>query len=155
MKPSVLNLALAGVLISSPALAQERIEINNIYPLNQEYFQLSDSVYFMQDNRGHFEVVEGPLEGGPARCVGGGFGAQNGENSIQGVCVFGEGEDTFTMRWKAGEQGKANTWSIAGGTGRFDGMTGDGIASTGVEIMYKAMPMRQSHIVGTVNIPEN
>ena len=155
MKPSVLNLALAGVLISSPALAQERIEINNIYPLNQEYFQLSDSVYFMQDNRGHFEVVEGPVEGGPARCVGGGFGAQNGENSIQGVCVFGEGEDTFTMRWKAGEQGKANTWSIAGGTGRFDGMTGDGIATTGIEIMYKAMPMRQSHIVGSVNIPKN
>ena len=155
MKPSVFNIALVSFLASSPAFAEERIEINNIYPLNQEYFQLSDSVYFMQDNRGYFEVVEGPLEEGPARCVGGGFGAQNGENSIQGVCVFGEGKDTFTMRWKAGEQGKANTWSIVGGTGKFDGMTGQGIATTGAEIMYKAMPLRQSHITGTVNIPKN
>ena len=155
MKPSVFNIALVGFLTASPAFAEERIEINNIYPLNQEYFQLSDSVYFMQDNRGYFEVVEGPLEEGPARCVGGGFGAQNGKNSIQGVCVFGEGEDTFTMRWKAGEQGKANAWSIVGGTGKFDGMTGQGIATTGAEIMYKAMPLRQSHITGTVNIPKN
>ena len=155
MNHFVLYLALIGFVASNPALAADRIEINNIYPLNQEFFQLSDSVYYMQDNRGHFEVVEGPLEEGPARCVGGGFGSQNGENSIQGVCVFGEGEDTFTMRWKAGEQGAANTWTIVGGTGRFDGMTGDGIATTGVEIMYKAMPMRQSHIVGTVNVPKN
>tara|TARA_R110002051_G_scaffold137753_2_gene210248 strand:+ start:3051 stop:3518 length:468 start_codon:yes stop_codon:yes gene_type:complete len=155
MKPFILNLALVGFLASSPAFAGERIVINNIYPLNQEYFQLSDSVYFMQDNQGYFEVIEGPMEEGPARCVGGGFGLQNGENSIQGVCVFGEAEDTFTMRWKAGEQGAANTWTIAGGTGKFDGMTGEGIATTGVEIMYKAMPMRQSRIVGTVNIPNN
>ena len=155
MKPSILNLALVGFWASSPAFAEERIEINNIYPLNQEYFQLSDSVYYMQDNRGYFEVVEGPIEEGPARCVGGGFGSQNGENSIQGVCVFGEAEDTFTMRWKAGERGEANTWTIVGGTGRFDGMTGEGIATTGVEIMYKAMPMRQSHVVGTVDIPQN
>lgn len=155
MKNSVLILALAGFLSSSPAFSQERIELNNFYPPNQEYFQLSDSVYFMQDNRGYFEVVEGPVEEGPVRCVGGGFGARNGENSIQGVCVFGEGEDTFTMLWKAGEQGKANTWTIDGGTGKFEGMTGEGIATTGVEIIYKAMPSRQSHIVGTVNIPNN
>lgn len=155
MKYKVLNLALAGFLASGPAFSEVRIELNNIYPLNQEYFQLPDSVYYMQDNRGYFEVIEGPLEEGPARCVGGGFGAQNGENSIQGVCVFGEGEDTFTMRWEAGEQGKANTWTIAGGTGKFEGMTGEGIATTGIETMYKAMPLRQSHIVGTVNIPNN
>ena len=30
---------------------------------------------------------------------------------------------------------------------------GKGIATTGVEIMYKAMPLRQSHIVGSVTIP--
>lgn len=155
MNYAMFYLVLAGALSAGPAFAQERIEINNFYPLNQEYFQLSDSVYYTQDNQGYFEVVEGPLEEGPARCVGGGFGAQNGENSIQGVCVFGEGIDTFTMRWKAGEQGAANTWSIAGGTGKFEGMTGEGIATTGVEVMYRAMPMRQSHIVGTVNIPRN
>jgi len=155
MKPSIYGMAFIGTLASNPVFAEERIELNNIYPLNQEYFQLSDSIYFTQDNRGYFEVLDGPLEDGPARCVGGGFGTRNGENSIQGVCVFGEAEDTFTMHWKAGERGEANTWVIVGGTGKFDGMTGEGIATTGVEIMYKALPLRQSHIVGTVTIPNN
>ncbi len=153
MKPSRYIFAVASILMWGAATAQERIEINNVYPINQEYFHLRDSVYYTQDNRGYFEVVEGPLEEGPARCVGGGFGAQDGVNTIEGVCVFGEGEDTFTMRWKAGNQGAANTWTIVAGTGRFDGMTGEGIATTGVEVMYKAMPLRQSHIVGSVTIP--
>ena len=100
-------------------------------------------------------MIEGPLEEGPARCVGGGFGERDGKNSIEGICVFGEAEDTFTIRWRAGEQGAANTWAVVAGTGKFDGMTGEGIATTGVEIMYKALPMRKSHIVGTVNIPNN
>ncbi|MEH6648344.1 hypothetical protein [Sulfitobacter sp.] len=40
MKPSILNLALASFLASNPAFAEERIEINNIYPLNQEYSEV-------------------------------------------------------------------------------------------------------------------
>ncbi len=153
MKFSSFIFAVACVLATGAATAQERIEINNVYPINQEYFQLPEGVYYTQDNRGYFEVIEGPLDEGPARCVGGGFGTQDGTNTIEGVCVFGEGEDTFTMRWKAGNQGAANTWTIVAGTGKFDGMTGEGIATTGVEIMYKAMPLRQSHIVGSVTIP--
>lgn len=142
------------LLSAHAATAQERIELNNIYPISQESYQLYDSIYFTQDNRGYYEVIEGPLEPGPARCIGAGFGAQNGMNSIEGICIFGEGDDTFTMRWKAGNQGAANTWVIVDGTGKFKGMTGEGIATTDVEVMYKAMPLRQSHIVGTVNMPQ-
>jgi len=155
MKKITVTMTFLGVLAASTAFAQERVELNNIYPINQERFQLSDSFYYMQDNQGFYEVVEGPFEEGPARCVGAGFGYQDGTNSIDGICIFGEGDDTFTMRWRAGEQGTANTWTIEVATGKFDGMTGEGIATTGVEIMYKAMPMRQSHIVGTVSIPSN
>lgn len=153
MNHFVCTAALAGFLAAGPALGGERIEINNIYPLNQEYFQLPDSVYYTQDNKGYFEVVEGPVDDGPARCVGAGFGSRDGENSIEGVCVFGEADDTFTMLWKAGERGAANTWSIVQGTGKYQGMTGEGIATTSVEVMFKAMPLRQSRITGTVNIP--
>jgi hypothetical protein len=145
-----------GVMfVASAAGAQQRIELNNIYPMSQESFQLPDSIFYTQDNQGYFEVIEGPFEEGPARCVGSGFGFQNGTNSIAGICIFGEGNDTFTMSWKAGEQGAANTWIIAASTGRFSGMTGEGIATTSVEIMYKAIPMRKSHILGTVEIPDN
>ncbi len=143
-----------GILQVTPVAAQQAIELNNIYPLNEERFQLPDSIYFMQDNLGFFEVIAGPFEEGPARCVGGGFGQQDGMNSIEGICLFGEGEDTFTMTWKAGERGRANSWIIVSGTGRYDGITGEGIATTGVSVMYNAQPRRKSHIIGTVVIPD-
>ena len=155
MNRQVLGIAMAGAALAGAAGAAERIEINNIYPLNEESFQLADRIFFTQDNRGYYEVVEGPLENGPARCIGSGFGFRDGLNTITGICVFGEGEDTFTMSWKAGEQGAANSWKIVDGTGRFAGMTGEGIASTGTAVMYRAMPLRQTHIVGTVDIPND
>lgn len=153
MRRYVFGLVGIGLLSATCAAAQEAIELNNIYPINEERFQLPDSIYFTQDNLGYFEVIAGPFEEGPARCIGGGFGQQNGMNSIAGICIFGEGEDTFTMTWKAGEQGAANRWIIVSGTGRYDGMTGQGIATTGVNVMYHAQPRRKSHITGTVMIP--
>ena len=143
----------AGLAISGPLCAQERLEINNIYPITQEMIQLSDRMFFTQDNQGYYDVVEGPLEDGTARCIGSGFGFRVGASTINGICIFTEGDNTFTMSWKAGEKGAANTWEIIDGTGRFKGMTGDGIATTGIEVVYRARPMRQSHIVGTVIIP--
>jgi len=151
---NVANLVFAGIFTASAALSQERIELNNIYPTTEETFQLSDRVFYTQDNQGIFEVVDGPFEQGPARCLGSGFGLRNGMSSVEGICIFGEDSDTFTMHWKAGQQGAANTWTIVAGTGKYRGMTGEGIATTSVEIMYQAMPRRLSHIVGTVTIPE-
>ena len=146
-----LLLATLGV----PASADEqRIEINNVYPLNQENFDLGDHIFHLTDNTGGFEVIEGPVDGGPARCLGSGFGFEDGTNSINGICVFGEGDDTFTMRWKAGEKGEANTWEIVTGTGRYEGMTGSGIATTDIASAYQALPLRRTHIVGTVEIPD-
>lgn len=147
--------ALATALVTcltTQASAQQRIEINNIYPMSGTYYQLADRIFFTQDNKGQFEVVEGPIQDGPARCIGSGFGFQDGTSTIQGICIFGEGEDTFTMDWFAGEQGAANTWNIVQGTGKYEGMTGNGIATTGVEVMYRAMPFRETHIIGTVTL---
>lgn len=154
MKRLLVSAIVAGVFASGAAIAQERIELNLIYPLNQEVFQLHDGVYFTQDNQGYFEVVEGPLEEGAARCIGSGF-AGSGQNSIEGICIIGENEDTFTLRWAVDETGISNNWSIVAGTGRFEGATGEGIATSGVEIMYRAMPLRQTHIVGTLDLAAN
>jgi len=154
MKVSIFAATAAGVLIAQSAFGQERLEINNFYPLSGETIDLDGRVFFTQDNRGHFEVVEGPIKEGPARCVGSGFGYQDGTNTIQGICIFGEGDATFTMKWKAGEKGEANTWTIVAATGAYKGMTGEGIATTAKQVMYKAMPLRQTHIVGTVEMPK-
>lgn len=155
MKLKPISAALALALSSGAGLAQETFEVNNIYRMNQESFQLKDKIFYTQDNDGYFEVVQGPVEEGPVRCIGSGFGFQDGTNSIEGICIYGEGEDTFTMEWKAGQQGAANSWVITTGSGKFHGITGEGIATTSVEIMYKAMPLRQSHVIGTITLPEN
>jgi hypothetical protein len=146
--------ALALVLTAGASVAQDRIVINNIYRINQQSYQLADKIFFTQDNDGYFEVIEGPLEEGPVRCIGSGFGNQDGTGSIQGICIYGEGDDTFIMEWQAGQQGAANTWTIDSGSGKFEGITGEGIATTSVEIMYKAMPLRESRVVGTITLPE-
>jgi hypothetical protein len=151
----ILQIVSLLVILCVPASAeQQRIEINNIYPLNQENFDLGDHIFHLTDNMGGFEVVEGPMDDGPARCLGSGFGFEDGTNSITGICVFGEGKDTFTMRWKAGEKGAANTWEIITGTGRYDGMTGSGIATTDIASAYRALPLRRTHLVGTVELAD-
>ncbi|NKB28895.1 MAG: hypothetical protein GKR99_15630 [Rhodobacteraceae bacterium] len=145
---------LLAILAAPVSAGEQRIEINNVYPLNQENFGLGDRIFHLTDNTGGFEVIEGPMDDGPARCLGSGFGFEDGTNSITGICVFGDGDDTFTMRWKAGEKGAANTWEIITGTGRYEGMTGSGIATTDIASAYRALPLRKTHIVGTVEIPD-
>lgn len=143
-----------GAIVTGAVYAQERIELNFIYPLNQEVFQLNDGTYFTQDNRGYFEVIEGPLDDGIVRCIGSGF-AGSGGNSVDGICIIGDDADTFTLSWAVNETQMSNVWTIVAGTGRFEGATGDGVATTGVELLFRAMPLRQSHVVGTIQIPGN
>ena len=155
MNTSTIATALALTFTAGAGLAQETFEVNNIYRMNQETYQLADKIFYTQDNDGYFEVLQGPIEEGPVRCIGSGFGNQDGTGSIEGICIYGEGDDTFTMEWQAGEQGAANTWVIETGSGIYAGITGQGIATTAVEIMYKAMPLRQSHVIGTITLPPN
>lgn len=154
MKRTICALVIGASLAAGAAQAEQRIEINNTYPITQESFQLADRVFYTQDNRGYFEVIEGPFTEGPARCIGSGFGLQDGRSTVTGICIFGEGEETFTIVWEAGQQGAANSWTVVDGTGRYRGMTGSGIATTNIATMYKALPLRETHIVGTVQLRE-
>lgn len=140
-----------AAIATSSACAQERIELNFIYPLNQEVFQLNDGTYFTQDNQGYFEVVEGPLEDGVVRCIGAGFDGSSG-NSVDGICILGEDADTFTLRWSVHPSQMSNVWTIVAGTGRFEGATGEGVATTGAELLFRAMPLRETHVVGTITL---
>ena len=135
------------------ALALEPIELTNTYPLNEQVYMLSDRGFFTQDNVGYFEVIEGPFTGGPARCIGSGFVLADSTNTISGICIFGDGADTFTMRWEAGDRGAANDWTIAAGTGKYEGMSGEGTAITGSDEKFRSLPVRTTHIVGFVDFP--
>lgn len=136
------------------AYAEQRLELNMQAALNQrQEFQLNENKFYIQDSRSHYVSVEGPAGEGPSHCLGSGFYNADGTNDIQGICIFGEGDDTFTMSWKAGEKSAANTWVIVGGTGKFTGMSGDGISTNRVERLFKAMPFMYTHVVGTIEIP--
>jgi len=145
---------MAVALTAGVAAAGEHpIEINNHYFQNEDKYPTRDGYYFTQDNEGRFEAIQGPFENGPARCIGSGFVHEGRNPEIGGICIFGEGEDTFTMSWKVNYPKMRNDWQIVGGTGRYEGMTGEGVATTDIEVVYHAMPLRQTHIIGTVDLP--
>ena len=154
MSDWIAGAVLASVVATAGVAGEHAIEINNSYFLNETTYKFSDRVYLTQDNIGAFEVVKGPFEDGAARCIGSGFVFYSGINTIEGICIFGEGEDTFTMSWKAGAMGAANSWEIVDGTGRYQGMTGSGLATTEIASKYQVMPLRRTYIAGTVTLPD-
>lgn len=152
---SLVSLLSFFVLIANVADAEQPIELNMQARAKQaEQFQLDGKTFYFADTAGYYESVVGPAGDGPTRCLGSGLYYPDGTNDIEGLCIFGEGPDTFTMTWISGEQGSANTWEIVAGTGRFLGATGEGISTRDEELLFKAMPMTHLHVVGTINLPE-
>ena len=147
--------ALTSLFMASAALAEQRIELNMKATMDaRDTFELDDSGFYYQDSESYSEVVEGPFEDGPSRCLGSGFYFKDGTNDIGGICIYGEGTDTFTIKWKAGEQGTANTWTVVAGTGKYRGMTGEGIATTKTEQFQRLVRLVETHVVGTVTMPD-
>ena len=155
MAKHILTAAVLAATWAGAAAALEPVELNITYPTNEQLFKFPDSWFFTQDNKGTFEVVKGPFENGPARCIGSGFGDLMGQRRISGICIFGEGADTFTIIWKTGDGDAANTWGVAAGTGRYEGMTGEGTATTGTIDGYQNLPIRRTHVSGYVTFPDN
>ena len=82
------------------AFAGERVSATNFYVVKQERFNVGGGeVFWTEDNVGSFTVSKGPIDPGFARCVGSGFGGPAGVSG-DGICIYGEGADTFTMKWQ-------------------------------------------------------
>ncbi len=147
--------AIACLFMTSAVLAEQRIELNMEASMNsRDTFELDDGGFYYQDSESYTEVLEGPFEDGPSRCLGSGFYFEDGTNDIGGICIYGVGTDTFTIKWIAGAQGAANTWTVVSGTGKYDGMTGEGIATNQTEQFQRAVRLIKTHVVGTVTMPE-
>lgn len=131
--------------------ASEHVSATNFYVVKQELIEAGDDVFWTEDNGGTFTVHEGPIESGFARCVGAGFGGPGGVTG-GGVCVYGNGEDTFTMRWQVASPG-FNTWHIVSSTGKYAGMTGQGTTHTRTNSKFLKMPHRISDWEGEIELP--
>jgi len=146
--------ALVVAALIVPALCQsgERISGENSYVLNEERFHFDTGTYWRQDNDGSFSVTEGPIDPGYVRCLGAGFGGAS-ESTGGGLCIFGEGKDTFTWRWEV-HFGAPNTWTVVGATGKYLGMQGQGIAKSQIGSEFFAMAHRITEWEGEITLPK-
>ncbi len=128
---SALTLSIVAALISGTCFAGERIAGSNAYFLNEQIWNTGKGTgFWMQNNFGTFEVTEGPLDPGPVECHGSGFWTEFGASVTgDGICIYGNGQDTFTLRYTS-NPGRAATWEIIDATGKYAGMTGSGKSAT-------------------------
>lgn len=146
------SMFIAVVLFAPQCVAAtEKVSVTNYYVVNQEQLPAGDDVFWSEDNYGTYTVEEGPIDSGFVRCVGSGFGGPSGVNG-GGVCVYGEDEDTFTMRWEVVSFG-FNKWQIVASTGKYSGMTGSGTTKTRVASKFLALPHRISDWEGEITLP--
>ncbi|WP_170644373.1 hypothetical protein [Ruegeria sp. HKCCC2117] len=146
------SMLIPAVLIAPHCLtAAEKVSATNFYVVNQEQISAGEDVFWKEDNYGTYTVDEGPIDPGFVRCVGSGFGGPSGVSG-GGVCVYGEEEDTFTMRWEVVAFG-VNNWRIVSSTGKYSGMTGSGTTKTRVASKFLALPHRISDWEGEVALP--
>jgi len=121
-----------ALVVVPPCAAQDlpksgSINIHTGWKLTPEVFEVSD-----KRSVGHGSVVgvnfndkgSGPLHNGPAVCVFTFLGSENGSMN-KGYCAFGDADgDRILTDWDGNaEQG---TNHIAGGTGKYKGITGSG-----------------------------
>lgn len=146
------SLLLAAPLVLPQALsAGEKVSVTNSYVVNYEEIEAGSEVFWKEDNSGTFTVHKGPIESGFVRCVGSGFGGPRGVSG-EGVCIYGEAEDTFTMRWKVVSFG-FNKWQIVASTGKYSGMTGSGYTETHLVSNFLKIPHRVSDWEGEIEVP--
>ncbi len=144
-------LPVAVLLIPQVTSASERVSATNSYVVNQNQIAAGPDVFWQEDNSGTFTVSEGPIDPGFVRCVGSGFGGPGGVTG-GGVCVYGQDEDTFTMRWKVVSFG-TNSWQIVASTGKYAGMVGEGTTTTRINSKFLKLLHRISDWEGEIDFP--
>lgn len=148
IRTTLILLALAPGL----AAAGERISGVNSYVQNLESWHAGDLTYWRQDNNGVYEVKEGPLDPGFVRCIGAGFSGPTGVKG-EGICIFGEDNDTFTWSWRT-HPGGPNTWKVIDATGKYKGMTGSGVSRSRVASEFQALQHRVTDWEGEIELPD-
>ena len=148
------RILLLGIVAMTPAslIAAEPVSATNFYVVQQETFDVGHGeVFWTEDNAGYFTVSEGFINSGFARCIGSGFGGPSGVRG-DGICIYGQDADTFTMTWKIISFG-VNSWEIVNGTGKYKGMTGKGTTKTRITSEFLKLPHRISDWEGEIELP--
>ncbi len=109
-------------------LAADAFKATNTYVTETQAWPVDEaSGYWMVAFEGVSQVIEGPIDTMAVECHGAGFWGPEGLNG-NGICLHGEGDDTFILRFDNKPSG--NTWEILSGTGKYQGLSGNGTAVT-------------------------
>jgi hypothetical protein len=134
MKITVLAALIATYAV--PAFAGEQFVGTHTYRFEQEaWAPMPGNVWQTLTMVGDFEPISGPIPAGRIECRGANFRAGPAQEA-NGVCVFGEGRDVWMLRYRmtrndiaapsAERFRRIGEWTVVGGTGRYNGMTGEG-----------------------------
>ncbi len=128
MKKFQLILVLAFLASSVPTVsAGEKFTATNYYVTDTKTWLTGEKTgYWMAKFSGVSQVLQGPVD---TLAVESGYWGAGGVSG-NGICVHGTDEDTFVLRFEAREGVKANSWRILSGRGKYQGLVGEGTATT-------------------------
>lgn len=121
----MLRTILLLALIASPlAATAEPVSGKNYYVREGKGWPTGEKTGYWQVKQSGISTSDtGPLGTEKVECHGGGFWGPEGATG-EGMCIFGEGDDTRTLTWD--HKGTGGTWEIVHGTGKWAGVTGSG-----------------------------
>ncbi|MCG6902744.1 MAG: hypothetical protein LJE68_08685 [Rhodobacter sp.] len=147
-----LILAALCLLLPAQIWAAERVVGVNTYVRKLESWPLDQQgtlgVYWRQNNYGSYKMTLGDIGPGIVECIGAGFGTAAGVRG-EGICLFEADGATFTMTWQT-NPGDLNTWQIVSGTGRFEGIRGEGTAKSRILSEFTALQHLESTWEGEI-----
>lgn len=134
MKPVILAVLLA--VAASPTSAGELFSGTHTYRPDAELWNpIPAAGWWTATMVGEYVAISGPIAAGRIECRGGGYWNKSTREG-NGVCVFGDAPDTWMLRYVQIETDRAGRaaagympigeWTVLGGTGRYNDMTGSG-----------------------------
>ena len=126
-----------GAVLAGSAMAGEMISGTNTYVTEERTWKTGqNSGYYMYDSTGTYKARSGFIPDSPVECHGAGFWTSE-EIKGEGICIFGEGLNRWTVAFKMAPGEKFNaqtiepyqrrgTWTVVRSTGKYAGMTGSG-----------------------------
>ena len=131
----VLLIALMATTMT-PVAAGELFSGTHTYRPNTELWSpVPAAGWWTSTMVGAYESMSGPIPAGRIECRGSGHWNKS-VREANGVCVFGEGSDTWMLRYQATDTDRASRtaagyipvgeWTVVDGNGIYSGMTGSG-----------------------------
>ena len=137
-----LTLYLVLVLLPVTALAGEKVKGTDFFVVDEQSWKTGNNTgYWIWHGKGVSQPLSGPFESEVIECHGAGFWDKD-DSWGEGICMHGSGDDTRTTGWKRDKGQKVGQWKILTGTGKFEGITGQGT--------YKPTPLARDYHVAEI-----